>query len=168
VHIKAGIGFQLLGLTVRVQYYYDIWTRLPTVKICVHISTTNARNLIDVTDIYESVDRILNEELSHLKGDEITENRNQTHSATFLLPRPFCSLPVCSLDPRRVLYPLIRCLTTEPKRRVVLQHTPVEDRSGTPSFFALSWSTKRPASAPTTELVLSIRTVVLITLASAR
>jgi hypothetical protein len=134
----------------------------------VNILTIIARNLTDATDKYETVDRLLNEELNHQKGDEITENRNQTHSATFLLPRPFRSLPVCSLDPRRVLYPLMLYLTTEPKRWVVLQHTPVEDRSGTPSFFVLSWSTKRPASAPTTELILSIRTVVLITLASAR
>ena len=102
MYLKAGIGFQLLGLTVRVQYYYDIWTRLPTVKICVHISTIHARNLIDVTYVYESVDRILNKELSHLKGDEKTEYRKQTHFATFLLPRPFCSLPVCSLDPQSV------------------------------------------------------------------
>jgi hypothetical protein len=163
---------EILGLTVRVTTYIPFMIcrsdfRLQTNYVNISI-LINARNLIDVTDIYESVGRILNEELSHLKGDEITENRNQTHSATFLLPRPFCSLPVCSIDPRRLMYPLIRCLTTEPKRRVVLQHTPVEDRTGTPSFFALSWSTKRPASAPTTELVLSIRTVVLITLASAR
>ena len=71
-------------------------------RFCVHILTITARNLIDVTDIHESVERILNKELSHLKGDEKTETRNQTHSATFLIPRPINSMPVCSLDLRRV------------------------------------------------------------------